>query len=57
MTLLPAGVKVHLAFGCTDMRSAIRPHLPAGLGFRQGQARQGLPQPYLLRPRYLKPTA
>jgi hypothetical protein len=38
MTLLPAGVKVHLAFGCTDMRSAIRPHLPAGLGFRQGQA-------------------
>ena len=23
MTLLPAGVKVHLAFGCTDMRKDI----------------------------------
>jgi len=23
MTLLPAGVKVHLAFGCTDMRKGI----------------------------------
>jgi hypothetical protein len=23
MTLLPPGVKVHLAFGCTDMRKGI----------------------------------
>ena len=23
MTLLPAGVKVHLAFGCTDMRNYV----------------------------------
>ena len=30
MTLLPAGVKVHLAFGCTDMRKGIDgDHWPA----------------------------